>query len=61
MTEEELKKHFEDVFKDYEPIGLVPGTTGTYHVGNGMYTGIEGWKMFNRLLKEEAKNFNYDK
>jgi len=59
MTEKELedvvKKHYED---NPPPLfGLVPGTTGTYRLPGGGHTGIKGWEMFTKLLKEEAKKF----
>jgi len=63
ISKKELTDMMTELWKDspIANIGLVPGTTGTYHIGNGMHTGIGGWNMFHKLLSEEAKNYKYDK
>ena len=60
ITKKELEDMMTEVWKDSpigDNIGLVPGTTGTYHIGGGVHTGIGGWEMFHKLLKEDAKKY----
>lgn len=68
LSEEEFEAWFLAVLKDKggdelkdrisnQPIGLVEGTTGTYHIGNGIYGGEGFWEMFNNILKKEANKF----
>lgn len=55
--EEYLAKLFVLQFSDSLPIGKVdnPFYNNMYHLGNGFYTGEEGWKQFCKTMKNKKQ------
>ena len=53
-----LTKWFTIKFDNMLPLGKIenPMYNSLYHLGNGQYTGEEGWKQFCETIKNTVKN-----
>lgn len=56
-TFEEMVDFLAKEMEKMTPIGETYPGSGCYRIGPYHYTGIQGWEMFNNLLKEEANKF----